>query len=129
MNLTGGVNAQSVVIVVGLVAVAVIASRLGKMGEVAYQHITDAAPLDSTPAGTVVSGTAGLIGSGFGLPTPREISENRGRCIASTSWWDASINCSATDFLRWVGGTLPAKSNDGSYPASAVDPAVVSLTY
>ena len=128
MNVAG-VNAQSVVIVVGLVAAAVVVSRLGRMGEVAYQHITDAAPIDSTPAGAVVSGTAGLIGSTIGLPTPREIAENRGRCIAATNWWDASINCSATDFVRWLAGSLPASAADGSYPVTAVDPAVVSLTY
>lgn len=125
----GGVNAQSVVIVVGLVAVAVIASRLGRIGEAAYQQITDAAPIGSTPAGAVVSGTAGLIGAGFGLPTPRQIAENRQRCIGASSWWDASINCSASDFVRWLSGGLPGNATDGSYPVSAVDPAVVSLTY
>lgn len=128
MNIAG-VNAQSVVIVVGVVAVAVIVSRLGKIGEATYQAITDAAPEGAFPASTVVSGTAGLIGAGFGLPTPREISENRHRCIAASNWWDASINCSASDFARWIAGSLPANASDGSYPVSAVDPAVVSLTY
>ena len=128
MNIAG-VNAQSAVIVVGLVAAAVIATRLGRMGEVAYQHITDAAPIDSTPAGAVVSGTAGLIGAGFGLPTPREIAENRARCIGATSWGDASMYCSASDFFRWVTGALPTANDNGSYPVTAVDPAVVQLTY
>jgi hypothetical protein len=90
------------------------------------QRLTDTAPEGGTVADTLVAGTAGLIGEAMGLPTPRQIAEHRDLCTGASTWFDASVDCSAGDFFRWLRGDFDVRGYhdevdrlSGRYPAPA----------
>lgn len=108
-----------------IAAAALAGFVIWKKGGAAARAVRDAAPAESTAVDIAVAGSSGALGELFGLPTPREISEDRGACANATNWFEASKRCSAPDFVRWLRGDFgvsdvyPDESIRGSRAASS----------